>query len=185
MDIQIRLACLEDIPALESLISESARTLQASYYTPEQIEGALGTVFGVDSQLITDGTYFIAEHTSQIIGCGGWSKRKTLYGGDCGKDIEEDLLLDPSIDSARVRAFFVDPAWARRGVGSQIMKQCEVAALDAGFKTIEIVATLAGEPLYRKFCYHTTQQCEILLPNHRTLPVVRMFKNFAETHCVE
>jgi GNAT superfamily N-acetyltransferase len=182
MDVQIRLACLEDIPVLENLISESARTLQASYYTPEQIEGALGTVFGVDSQLIRDETYFVAEYANQIIGCGGWSKRKTLYGGDRGKDIEEDQLLDPLIDPARIRAFFVDPAWARRGIGSRIMKQCEVAALSSGFQTIEIIATLSGEPLYRKFGYLTTKQFEILLPNHETLPVIKMFKNFAETH---
>jgi len=181
-DIHVRLACLADIPALASLIPESARTLQASYYTPEQIEGALGTVFGVDSQLIQDGTYFIAESASQVVGCGGWSKRKTLYGGDRGKKVEEDRLLDPSVDPAKIRAFFVHPMWARRGIGSQIMRQCEVAALEAGFKTIEIIATLAGEPLYRRFGYHTTQQVEISLPNNSTLPVVRMFKNFAETN---
>lgn len=185
MDIQIRLACLEDIPNLKNLISESARTLQASYYTSEQTEGALGTVFGVDSQLIQDETYFIAEYANQIVGCGGWSKRKTFYGADQGKDTKEDQLLDPIIDPARIRAFFVDPTWARRGIGSQIMKQCEVAALSSGFQTIEIVATLAGEPLYSRFGYRTIKQFEILLPNHKTLPVIRMFKNFAEIHRVD
>jgi GNAT superfamily N-acetyltransferase len=182
MDIQIRLARQEDITALTSLIPESARTLQATYYTSEQIEGALGTVFGVDSQLIQDGTYFIAENTHQVIGCGGWSKRKTLYGGDRGKKAEEDQLLDPSLDSARIRAFFVHPEWARKGIGSQIMKQCEAAVLEAGFKTIEIIATLAGEPLYRRFGYNVRQKFEILLPNKSVLPVVRMVKSFAETH---
>jgi GNAT superfamily N-acetyltransferase len=182
MDIQIRLARQEDITALESLIPESARTLQAKYYTPEQIEGALGTVFGVDSQLIQDGTYFIAENMHQIIGCGGWSKRKTLYGGDRGKKAAEDRLLDPSCDSAKIRAFFVHPEWARRGIGSQIMEQCEAAALEAGFKTIEIIATLAGEPLYRKFGYEVSQKFEISLPNNSVLPGVRMVKSFVETH---
>jgi GNAT superfamily N-acetyltransferase len=182
MDIQIRLARLEDISDLESLIPESARTLQADCYTPEQIEGALGNVFGVDSQLIQDGTYFIAENTHQIIGCGGWSKRKTLYGGDRGKKVEEDELLDPIVDSARIRAFFVHPAWARRGIGSQIMKQCEAAALEAGFKTIEIIATLTGEQLYSRFGYDLSQKFEILLPNKSVLPVVRMIKSFAEIH---
>ena len=182
MDIQIRLARQEDIAALASLISESARTLQAAYYTSEQIEGALGTVFGVDSQLIQDETYFIAENMHQIIGCGGWSKRKTLYGGDEGKKAEEDRLLDPSCDSAKIRAFFVHSEWARRGIGSQIMKQCEAAALEAGFNTIEIIATLAGEPLYRRFGYNVSQKFEISLPNKSVLPVVRMVKNFAETH---
>ncbi len=182
MDTQIRLARLEDIAALASLIPESARALQANYYTPEQIEGALGNVFGVDSQLIQDGTYFVAENTHQIIGCGGWSKRKTLYGGDQGKKAEEDELFNPSFDSAKIRAFFIHPAWARRGIGSQIMKQCEAAALEAGFKTIEIIATLAGEPLYSRFGYHVNQQFEISLPNKSFLPVVRMVKNFAENH---
>jgi N-acetylglutamate synthase-like GNAT family acetyltransferase len=182
MDIQIRLARQEDIAALASLISESARTLQAAYYTSEQIEGALGTVFGVDSQLIQDETYFIAENMHQIIGCGGWSKRKTLYGGDRGKKAAEDLLLDPSCDSAKIRAFFVHPDWARRGIGSQIMEQCEAAVLEAGFKTIEIIATLAGEPLYRKFGYKVSQKFEISLPNKSVLPGVRMVKSFVETH---
>jgi N-acetylglutamate synthase-like GNAT family acetyltransferase len=181
MDIQIRLAREEDITALASLIAESARTLQATYYTSEQIEGALGTVFGVDSQLIQDGTYFIAENTHQIIGCGGWSKRKTLYGGDQGKKAEEDRLLDPNFDSAKIRAFFVHPEWARRGIGSQIMEQCESAALEAGFKTIETIATLAGEPLYCRFGYNVSQKFEISLPNKSVLPVVRMVKSFAET----
>ncbi|HEY9822860.1 MAG TPA: GNAT family N-acetyltransferase, partial [Candidatus Sericytochromatia bacterium] len=113
MDIRIRPACLEDIPAIATLISESARTLQADYYTPQQIEGALGTVFGVDSQLIHDGTYFVAESIEQIVGCGGWSKRKTLFGGDGGKDTGEDILLNPNVEPARIRAFFIHPAWAR------------------------------------------------------------------------
>lgn len=181
-DIYVRLARPEDIPALASLIPESARTLQANYYTPEQIEGALGTVFGVDSQLIQDKTYFIAESASQVIGCGGWSKRKTLYGGDLGKKLEEDILLDPRFEPAKIRAFFVHPAFARRGIGSKIMRQCEVAAIEAGFKTIEIISTLAGEPLYRRFGYQISQQFEISLPNKNVLPVIRMVKNFSETH---
>jgi GNAT superfamily N-acetyltransferase len=187
--IDFRLACLEDIPALTELIPASARSLQASYYTPAQIEGALGTVFGVDSQLIQDGTYFIAESENQIVGCGGWSKRKTLYGGDSRterlrqrvKNIEEDRLLDPRVDAAKIRAFFVHPAWARRGIGSEIMRRCEMAALDAGFKTIEIVATLAGEPLYQSFGYHLIDRFEIALPNNSVLPVIRMVKNFSQT----
>jgi N-acetylglutamate synthase-like GNAT family acetyltransferase len=181
IDINIRLARSEDIPALTSLIQESARILQANYYTSAQIEGALGTVFGVDRQLIQDETYFITESANQIIGCGGWSKRKTLYGGDWGKQVEEDRLLDPRIDAAKIRAFFVHPTWARRGIGSRMMEQCESAALEAGFKAIEIIATLAGEPLYRKFGYRVSQQFEILLPNESVLPVIRMVKSFTKT----
>ena len=178
MDFCIRLASLEDLPKLTTLIPDSARALQAGYYTSEQIEGALGTVFGVDSQLIQDQTYFVAENNHQIVGCGGWSKRKTLYGGDSGKNNPEDSLLNPDSDSAKIRAFFVHPAWARRGIGSQIMRVCEQAAERAGFKEVEMIATLAGEPFYTKFDYRAIERFEISLPNSQFLPVVRMFKSF-------
>ncbi len=180
MNINIRLACFEDIPTLTNLISESTRVLQANYYKPQQIEGALGTIFGIDSQLIDDGTYFVAECAAKIVGCGGWSRRKTLYSGDSGKDTKEDVLLNPDIEPAKIRAFFVHPAWVRRGIGSKIMEQCEVAAVNAGFKTIEIVATLAGEPLYKAFGYKVTEKFDIPLPNGEVLPVVRMFKGFTD-----
>jgi hypothetical protein len=108
MDFCIRLASLEDIPKLTTLIPDSARALQAGYYSSEQIEGALGTVFGVDTQLIQDQTYFVAENNHQIVGCGGWSKRKTLYGGDSVKNNPEDSLLNPDSDSARfVHTLFI------------------------------------------------------------------------------
>jgi GNAT superfamily N-acetyltransferase len=179
MDFCIRLASLEDIPKLTTLIPDSARVLQADYYTSEQIEGALGTVFGVDSQLIQDRTYFVAEHNNQIFGCGGWSQRKTLYGGDSGKNNQEDSLLNPDTDSAKIRAFFVDPARARQGIGSQIMQSCELAAERAGFKDVETIATLAGEPFYTKFGYRAIERFEIPLPNNQFLPAVRMFKSLA------
>jgi len=151
----------------------------AGYYTSEQIEGALGIVFGVDTQLILNQTYFVAQNNNQtIVGCGGWSKRKTLYGGDSGKNNPEDSLLNPDSDSAKIRAFFVHPAWARRGIGSQIMRVCEQAAERAGFKEVEMIATLAGEPFYRKFDYQVIERFEISLPNSQFLPVVRMFKSF-------
>ena len=153
--------------------------MPAGYYTSEQIEGALGIVFGVDTQLILNQTYFVAQNNNQtIVGCGGWSKRKTLYGGDSGKNNPEDSLLNPDSDSAKIRAFFVHPAWARRGIGSQIMRVCEQAAERAGFKEVEMIATLAGEPFYRKFDYQVIERFEISLPNSQFLPVVRMFKSF-------
>jgi GNAT superfamily N-acetyltransferase len=171
----LRVATLADVPALQELIPLSARTLQAPYYTPSQIEGALGTVFGVDTQLIADGTYFIVEESSALAGCGGWSKRRTLFGGDAMAR-REDSLLDPQMDAARVRAFFVHPAHARRGIGRLLMEACEAAATAAGFKKIEIVATLAGEPLYRQFGYEVTERFEIPLENGERLPAVRMRK---------
>lgn len=155
--------------------------MPAGYYTSEQIEGALGIVFGVDSQLIQDQTYFVAENNHQIFGCGGWSKRKTLYGRDSGKNNHQDSLLDPDSDSAKIRAFFVHPAWARRGIGSQIMRVCELAAERAGFKDVEMIATLAGEPFYTKFDYQAIERFEIPLPNSQFLPVVRMFKSLARS----
>src|SRR3979490_1889366 len=146
-NIFLRLAVPEDVPALRKLIEASVRGLQTPDYTPAQIEGALKTVFGVDSQLIADGTYIVAQaepaaieragaknapSERMIVGCGGWSKRKTLYGSDHWTG-REDALLDPLRDAAKIRAFFIHPDWARRGVGSTILQACEKAASSAGF----------------------------------------------------
>jgi len=174
--ITLRLAQNCDIPELEELIPLSARNLQTAYYSPAQIEGALGTIFGVDSQLILDGTYFVAEVNEQIVGCGGWSKRNTLFGSDQAKVASVKRLLDPRQDPARIRAFFVHPDWSRRGIGSQIMQVCENAAVQAGFNAIELVATLAGEPLYSAFGYRVIKRFEVPLPNGLFLPVVGMIK---------
>jgi GNAT superfamily N-acetyltransferase len=148
IDWRPRLAREDDIPELEALIPLSVRALQACHYSLAQMEAALGPVFGVDRQLIRDGTYFIVERKAQIVGCGGWSKRRSLYGSDRTRT-EPDLELDPAWDAARVRAFFVHPTWARRGIGRSIMAACERAIIAAGFRKVDIVATLAGEPLYR------------------------------------
>jgi N-acetylglutamate synthase-like GNAT family acetyltransferase len=177
MDWKPRLAREEDVPALERLLTLSAQILQAPYYSRDQIAAALGPVFSVDRQLIRDGTYFVVEHDRQIIGCGGWSKRKALYGGDASRT-EDDAVLDPTRDAARVRAFFIHPGWSRRGVGSSIMKSCEQAIAQAQFQRVEIVATLAGEPLYSAFGYAVTERYEIPLSNGLGLPVVRMAKTF-------
>ncbi len=144
----IRIAKEHDVPVLRDLIDASVRGLQTADYTPEQIDAALRKVFGVDSQLIADGTYLIAETASgKVVGCGGWSKRKTLYGGDVWI-AREDSLLDPTKDAAKIRAFFVHPNWARRGIGTLILEACEQAALAAGFTRFEMGATLTGVPLY-------------------------------------
>lgn len=174
--IQTRLAVPADVPALVALIDLSVRTLQARDYSPEQIEGALGTVFGVDSQLIADGTYFVVE-TSQpvLIGCGGWSKRRTLFGSDHGPG-REASLLDPLRDNARIRAFFVHPDWARRGIGSLILQTCETAASEAGFRGFELGATLTGEKLYAVRGYRPVERGEVPLSNGASLPIIRMVK---------
>ncbi len=174
--LQIRQATLADIPQLADLIERSVRELQANDYSATQIEGALGTVFGIDTQLIADGTYYACTDGANIAGCGGWSKRKTLFGAD-REASREDSLLDPRHDRARIRAFFVDPQWARRGVGSMILAACEAAAGGAGFQAFELGATLTGEPLYRARGYEVLERIEVPLPNGATLPVIRMKKN--------
>jgi N-acetylglutamate synthase-like GNAT family acetyltransferase len=171
----LRLAREFDVPALEALIPLSVRALQSPYYSPAQMDGALGPVFGVDRQLIRDGTYFVAEQDGVMVGCGGWSRRRSFFWGD-GARVREDALLDPQRDAARVRAFFVHPAWSRRGIGRSIMVACEQAIIAAGFRTVDIVATLAGEPLYAAFGYEIVERYDLAMANALSLPVVRMTK---------
>jgi GNAT superfamily N-acetyltransferase len=180
IDWHPRLAREEDVPALEELIPSSVWELQAPYYSPAQMAAALGPVFAVDRQLIRDGTYFAVEHDGTIVGGGGWSRRRSLYGGDNGRATEDDLL-DPQKDAARVRAFFVHPSWARRGIGRSIMVACEQAIVAAGFRTVDIVATLAGEPLYAAFGYVAVERYEIPMAGGLGLPVVRMTKGMARS----
>ena len=175
MNFTLRPAVAADIPALRELIDASVRGLQATDYTPAQIEGALQTVYGVDSQLIADGTYFVVQAGSVIVGCGGWSKHKTLFGGDRWTG-REDALLDPQQDAAKIRAFFVHPDWVRRGIGSMILAACEKAAGAVGFTRFEMGATLSGVPLYRARGYVATENLTVLLGNGESLAVVRMEK---------
>jgi GNAT superfamily N-acetyltransferase len=160
---------------LRVLIDASVRHLQAGDYTPSQLESALETVYGVDSQLIADGTYYAAESAGKLVGCGGWSKRKTLYGGDRWTGRQDDLL-DPRRDAAKIRAFFVDPAWARRGIGTLILEACEAAAKAAGFTRLEMGATLTGVPFYRVKGYVELEHLAVPLANGESLAIVRMAK---------
>jgi N-acetylglutamate synthase-like GNAT family acetyltransferase len=175
----LRLAHENDVPALAELIPLSVRALQAAYYSTAQMDAALGPAFGVDRQLIRDGTYFVAERDGTIVGCGGWSRRQSLCGGDSHRTVE-DGLLDPQRDAARVRAFFVHPAWARRGIGGSLLNACELAIIEAGFRMVDLVATLAGEPLYASFGYEVVERYETPLANGLGLPVVRMTKYLAD-----
>jgi len=172
----LRQARERDIPALAALIPLSVRSLQAAHYSPAQMDAALGSVFGVDRELIRDGTYFVVENAGALIGCGGWSRRRSLFGGDAGRAAGESALLDPARDPARIRAFFVHPEWARRGIGRQILSACEQAIAQARFRSIELVATLAGEPLYAAFSFTAVERYDIALPDGLELPVVRMIK---------
>jgi len=180
-NIQIRKATLGDVPRLREVIEASVRGLQNGDYSPAQIEGALASVYGVDTQLITDQTYFVAEVTDAessnrtIVGCGGWSKRRTLYGGD-QYAAREDSLLDPARDAAKIRAFFVHPKWARCGIGGLILEACESAAKEAGFTRLEMGATLSGLMFYRNKGYAEMEQQFVPLSNGEVLPIVRMTK---------
>jgi len=175
----IRVAQEKDVPVLRELIDASVRGLQAGDHSAEQIEAALRKVFGVDSQLIADGTYLIAATSGgEIVGCGGWSKRKTLYGGDVWV-AREDSLLDAAKDAAKIRAFFVHPKWARRGIGTLILEACERAAMEAGFRRFEMGATLTGVPLYRARGYTALEDLAVPLGDGLELPIVRMEKRAA------
>lgn len=147
MSWHLRPATAADSAAIQDLIARSIRSLGASDYSSEQIEGALKGAFGLDSQLVADGTYFVVESDGRLIGCGGWSYRRTLFGGDArsGRDAG---TLDPKTDAAKIRAFFVDPAAARQGIGSAVLERCEAEARRHGFRRAEMMATLPGKRLY-------------------------------------
>ncbi|HMJ06870.1 MAG TPA: GNAT family N-acetyltransferase [Chthoniobacterales bacterium] len=173
----IRLAREADIATLDALIPLSVRVLQAPSYSTAQMEAALGPVFGVDRQLIDDGTYFVAEQSNRIVGCGGWSRRHAVFGGDRAR-VAESAALDPARDPARIRAFFVHPDWARRGIGRSILSACESAICAAGFRAAILVATLTGEPFYASSGYTVAERYEVALADGLSLPVVRMVKKF-------
>jgi GNAT superfamily N-acetyltransferase len=181
MDFLIRSAEAADIPELRKLIDSSVRGLQANDYTQAQMEGALENVYGVDTNLIADGTYFVVEAASPknaMVGCGGWSRRKTLFGGDQFAR-REDETLDPAHDPAKIRAFFVHPEWARRGIATLILETCERAAGAAGFTRLEMGATLTGVPFYRARGYREVERIESPLAGGTFLEIVRMEKTLA------
>ena len=159
MDYVIRKADASDRPAIERLIVMSARGLSREDYSERQIEAAIATVFGVDTDLMLDGTYFVADCSRVLIGCGGWSKRRTLFGGDryAARDPGE---LDPKSEPAKIRAFFVHPGYARRGVGRAILSACEAEARAHGFRSVELMATLPGLKLYRACGYEGGERVE-------------------------
>jgi GNAT superfamily N-acetyltransferase len=192
MTLLYRLATPADIPHLGPLIEASIRGLQTRDYSPTQIEQAIGTWLGLDTQLIADQTYFAVEVPTgfensanpdrlptigNLAACGGWSRRRTPYGSD-HRPNRDDSLLDSRTDAAKIRAFFVHPAWVRRGIGSRILELCEQAAQAEGFTRFEMGATLTGIPLYRRHGYVEQERIDLPLANGESLPIVKMAKSF-------
>ena len=175
MSITLRCAARADIPLLAGLIERSAHGLSAADYTQAQVAGALRGAFGVDTQLVDDGTYFVAEEGGIIAGCGGWSFRATLFGGDARTE-RDASMLDPRTHAAKIRAFFVEPAHARRGVGSLLLERCESEARERGFSRIELMATLPGVRLYAARGYVGTQRVSYDLGNGEHIDFVPMSK---------
>lgn len=170
----LRIARMDDLPRIESLIARSARELSAGYYSPAQVESLLRHCFGADSQLIRDATYYVVETPDgTLAAAGGWSRRRTLYGADHTKS-GADPALDPACEPARIRAFFVDPRWARQGLGRRLFAACAAAAHAAGFQTLALVATLPGEPLYRALGFELTERFTLRLPDGAVIPVAHM-----------
>lgn len=169
----MRRADLSDIPAVAALIPLSVRELSRGFYTEREVESALRFVFGPDSQLVRDGTYFVVESEGELVGCGGWSRRRKLYGGDQTKRGVEPLL-DPRVDAARIRAFYVTPGWARRGIGARLLEASISAAAEAGFRRLELLATLPGVPLYRRHGFIEEEHVIDRLPDGVELSFVRM-----------
>lgn len=178
MEYIIRKARLDDRAAIERLIAASARALSREDYSDEQIEAALRVVFGVDTDLIQDETYFVAESAGTLIGCGGWSKRRTLFGGDRFSDRDAGFL-DPAQDAAKIRAFFIHPAHARRGIGRALLAACEREAEAHGFRALELMSTLPGLKLYRVCGYADEERFELELDNGIQLGLVRMRKELS------
>jgi GNAT superfamily N-acetyltransferase len=174
----VRLALPADIAAIQALIARSARGLSKGFYTEAQTEAVLEHVFGVDSQLIEDGTYFVidAQGSTGPVAAGGWSARRTLFGGDQAKS-GVDSRLDPAKEPARIRAFFVDPEWARHGLARRLYATCARAAFDAGFRRIELMSTAPGEPLYEALGFTVIERIALPLPGDVKIPLARMARS--------
>jgi len=171
-----RIATLDDVPAIRALMDRAIGELQRGFLTEAEI-AASRAVMGLDTQLIVDGSYFLIEEDGRLAGCGGWSRRATLYGGDHSAALRDARLLDPAHDAARVRAMFTDPAFVRRGVGRLNLSLCEDAARAAGFTRAEMMATLAGEPLYAACGYVAIERVSAAPVDGVAVPLVRMGKS--------
>lgn len=173
LKLDVRLAESDDLPALRDLVEQSVRGLLREVYTPRQIESSLKYLFGVDPALIEDGTYYIAEVDGNLAGAGGWSHRSAIYGRG---DDEPPVYLDPAVDAARIRAFFVHPNYAGRGIAHELLYLSEAAAYRAGFRSAELLATWKGAPIYQSCGYTTIKEVSVTLPDGVTLTGLYMTK---------
>lgn len=171
---ELRWATMPDLPALKELMKRSIDSLQSEFLTPEQVI-ASHEIMGLDTQLILDGTYLLAIKEGKIAGCGGWSKRATLYGGDHSIDLRKPELLNPDNEPAKIRAMYTNPDFVRQGVGKLVLETCEKTAARNGFKTVELMGTLSGEPLYTKYGYEVIEKTQAIA-NGITIPLVKMRK---------
>lgn len=172
--LRLRLAQAEDMPVLSALMDRAIGELLSAFLPPEGVKASY-EVMGLDTQLIADGTYFVVEDGGDIAGCGGWSRRATLFGGDhsAGRDA---ALLDPARDAARVRAMYTHPDHARKGVGRMVLDACEAAARSEGFSRVEMAATMGGVPLYRACGYRDIEPFEAVTSTGYRVPLIRMGK---------
>lgn len=175
-DIRLRAAVPEDIGTLSALIHESVLGLSRGDYSAEQLASALAHLFGVDTRLIEDGTYYVVESEGRPVACGGWSRRRTLFGGNQYAGRSDDRL-DPATEPARIRAFFVRPDWARHGVGRLLLAHCERAARSSGFHRLELAATLTGIPFYEREGFRVIEATEVELPEGVRFPLARMTRD--------
>ncbi|HEV7158654.1 MAG TPA: GNAT family N-acetyltransferase [Caulobacteraceae bacterium] len=171
-----RLATEADLPALKRLMALAIDQLQREFLSPAEI-AASHAVMGLDTQLIADRTYFRVDEDGALAGCGGWSRRATLYGGDHSTHLRQPAVLDPAHDAARVRAMYTHPSFARRGVGRLILSLCEAAAAGEGFRSVQLMATLSGEPLYRACGYEQIERLAAAPVNGVAVPLVLMGKS--------
>jgi GNAT superfamily N-acetyltransferase len=176
----LRSASDRDVARLRQLISDSAQGLSTGYYSTAQITACITQVFGVDTQLIADGSYYVIETDNELAAAGGWSARKNLYGGDQMKS-GPDPMLQPPIDAARIRAFFVHPDWSRRGLARRLYEHCSHAAWTAGFRRFELMATLPGVPFYSKLGFEPIENVVVTLTGGINVPFVRMTRSIELT----
>jgi GNAT superfamily N-acetyltransferase len=175
MDLSIRIATLDDVPAMAAVIDRAIDDLQRAFLSPDEI-AASRLFMGIDTQLLRDQTYLCAVVDGRVVGCGGWSWRRTLFGGDGSGDLIDPAPVDPQHEPARIRAMYTDPAYARRGVGMAIITAAEDAARAAGFRVAELMSTLAGEPLYRR-CGYVAEGGRVY---HANVPLIPMRKSLTE-----